>query len=128
MSFEKLSKPELIAVADAFGVEASGTKATIIEALDAEGVTFELYQSLTNPEVAEPAAPVEAPAPVAEESGPETILEYTSGMGSYGNKYGSWSPKSPFVVVPKSVADKMIAQYPELFAVASESKVESFYN
>jgi hypothetical protein len=61
-------------------------------------------------------------------TGEDTILAYRSGEGSYGSIYGNWSVKSPFSVVPKSVADGMIAEMPGLFEVASESEVDAYYN
>lgn len=138
MSFEKLSKKDLVAVAEEFGVTSTGTKEAIINELEAEGVTFELYQSLRDN--ADPDATADAvdEAEVAEAAptdgvygpveGPEVILAYRSGVGSYGNVYGNWSVKSPFSVVAQSVADGMIAEMPGLFEVASEAEVDAFYN
>lgn len=127
MSFEKLSKKDLVAVAEEFGVESTGTKETIIAALDAEGVTFELVESLkaAADQNADGEAEATPAAPVA--SGPEVILAFR-GLGGYNNPFGDWSAKSPYSVVPKSVADELIAELPHLFEVASESEVESFYN
>jgi hypothetical protein len=132
MSFEKLSKKDLVAAAEEFGVEATGTKEVIIAALDAEGVTFELYQSLhgTGEEETEgvEVQPIASDGVYGPVTGEDTILVYKSANGSYGNAYGNWSDKSPFVIVAKSVADGMIEEMPGLFEVASESQVEAFYN
>jgi hypothetical protein len=138
MSFEKLSKKDLVAVAEEFGVTSTGTKEAIINELEAEGVTFELYQSLQDNADPDAAADAEDEAEVVEAAptdgvygpveGPEVILAYRSGVGSYGNVYGNWSVKAPFSVVAKSVADGMIAEMPGLFEVASEAEVDAFYN
>jgi hypothetical protein len=139
MSFEKLSKKDLVAVAEEFGVTSTGTKEAIINELEAEGVTFELYQSLKDngdPDAADASAEGESEVVEAAPTdgvygpveGPEVILAYRSGVGSYGNVYGNWSVKAPFSVVAKSVADGMIAEMPGLFEVASEAEVDAFYN
>jgi hypothetical protein len=136
MSFEKMSKKDLVAVAEEFGVSSAGTKETILAELEADGVTFELYQSLEkaggDDEGAETAP---EPTEVVGEygvyglvEGEDTVLAYRSNQGSYGNVYGNWSVKSPFFIVAKSVADGMIDEMPGLFEVASDTEVEAFYN
>jgi hypothetical protein len=128
MSFEKLSKPELVAAAEAFGVESTGTKDKIIAALDAEGVTFDLYESLTGDGGSGAVQGGDATAEKSEDLGPEVILAFRSSSGGYNNAYGDWTYKSPFSVVPQSVADQLIAENPGLFEVATAGEAEAFYN
>jgi hypothetical protein len=132
MSFEDMTKKELVEVAEKFGVDPVGTKAKIIEALEAEGVTDEFYQNLlsatTTSGEQEVVEVVEKPAaPVLEPTGEEAIVHYT-GNGSYRGPGITLSKDNPFAVVDSSLADALIAKNSELFRIASERQVEEFYN
>lgn len=135
MSFDKLSKKELVDVADQFGVTSTGTKNEILAELEAEGVTYDLYEVLR--ENAEPLvteAPeetlpkhvvVEKSAPVA--SGNEVILAY---RGAASQTVGDrvWSKAAPYVVVPEETAEAIIAKHGWVFEIASAKEAEAFYS
>jgi hypothetical protein len=130
MSFEDMKKDELVAVAEQFAVDPTGTKATIIKHLDEEGVTFELYQNLINatsgePKEADPIAEAEA-KPAKKADGKEVLVQFT-GLGSYTGPGIRASAKSPFVVVLESVADRLVEKNPRLFRYATERDAEQFY-
>jgi hypothetical protein len=125
MSFEKLSKKELVAVAEGFGVEASGTKADIITNLEAEGVTFELYTSLQGGGEVEAEKPVEAPAPAAKPAGDTLVL--FKGKGSYSGHGAVWSAKNPFAVVTADAAKSLEARWPGVFRVATAEEAADYY-
>lgn len=130
MSFDKLSKPELIRAADAFGSTSTGTKADIIAELEADGVSWELYQSLlAEPDSEEPAPAAEPEAPVVVEvDDSEKVILAWRGSGGFTNKYGDWNRKSPYVLVPKSVANALSDEMPRHFEIANEREVEQFFN
>jgi len=128
MSFENLKKPELVAIAEQFGTRSTGTKAELVEDLAAEGVTWELYESLK--EDATPVAvvddePVETP-PVVEESGEDVLLKFL-GQGSFRTAAVKVSGTHPFVAVSPAVAAKLQAKNSALWRDASPRELEKFY-
>jgi hypothetical protein len=124
MSLKDLGKPELVTIANEFGVESTGTKAKIIEALAAEGIDDDYLAALT------PAAPVEATAitEVVEQKSGEEVVVALVGLGSYGMDKYRWTVSNPFQVVPKELADKLISESPEGFRIATETEIEDFYS
>jgi hypothetical protein len=130
MSFENLKKPELVAIAEQFGTRSTGTKAELVEDLAAEGVTWELYESLKeNAEpVEEPVVdvePITAP-PVVEESGEEVLLKFL-GSGSLRTADVKVSATHPFVNVSPAVAAKLQAKNSTIWRDASPKELEKFY-
>ena len=125
MSFEKLSKKDLVAVAEEFGVDSTGTKADILDALEEEGVTFELYTSLHGGGEAKVEEPVAAPAPAAKPAGDTLVL--FKGKGSYSGHGASWSAKSPFAVVTAEAAKELEARWPGVFRVANAEEAADYY-
>jgi hypothetical protein len=138
MSFDKLSKKELVEVANKFGADSSGTKNDILAALEAEGVDFELYETLN-----ENATPLEVEATVTEQApdpkhlatvktapepeDDEVILAYR-GNASQTIRGQVWSKDAPYVVVSPEVAETAIAKYGWVFEVASAKEASEFYS
>lgn len=140
MSFEKLSKQDLTDIAAQYAVEVGGkgNKSDIIEALEAEGVTYELYSAVkdgvaasngednddTNSSSDEPAA-AEKPREFA--PGEEVIVYYT-GLTSYSGPAVKVDAKNPFAVLSPEVADALLARKPGLFREANRRELEKFYS
>jgi hypothetical protein len=130
MSFENLKKPDLVKVAESFGTQSTGTKAEIVADLAAEGVTWELYQSLqvADEEPDEPvvdAAPVEAPK-TTEAEGNDVVVKFLGG-GSIRTKGLKVSADNPFAVVKESLADALIAKNPKVWRLSTPKELEAFY-
>jgi hypothetical protein len=129
MSFENLKKPDLVKVAEAFGTRSTGTKAEIVEDLAAEGVTWELYESLnssTAPEetVAE-SEPVVSQAQ-SEPTGEDVVIKFLGG-GSVRTMGVKVSSENPFVVVKESVANALIAKNSYIWRLSTSKELEAFY-
>jgi len=123
MSFDKLSKKELVEAAEAFGVDPKGTAKVIVENLEAEGVDYDLWVALKNGGDTTAAPPAEP----EKEEGEDVVLAYR-GAASYSFGGRDWSVKAPYVVVPQSVADRAIDNEGWIFEIASAREVEEFYS
>jgi hypothetical protein len=128
MSFENLKKTDLVKVAEAFGTRSTGTKAEIVEDLAAEGVTWELYQTLTSEEseAVEPVVPAAPNEPVDNGSGPDVVIKFLGG-GSIRTRGVKVSSENPFVVVKESVADALIEKNPYSWRLSTAKELEAFY-
>lgn len=127
MSFENMSKPELVAIAEQFGAESTGTKAKIIDSLEAEGVTYEFYQNLINATSGEPVGELVPEKPPVVETGNKVVIKY-KGKGSYTGPGIKVTVAAPFAVVDEALADRLIEKGPQRFAIASDKEVDAFYN
>lgn len=75
MGFKDLKKEELVAAADYFGSDSDGTKDEVIEQLEDDGVTWEMYEQHVADSEPEPAEP---PADVSDKTDVEPVTPDTS--------------------------------------------------
>lgn len=130
MSFDKLSKPELVEAAEKFGVDPAGTKQTIIDSLEAEGVTWELYETITaNAESVQTqteAPSVETKVKKVSDSGDEVVLFFL-GKGSYAGPDFVVSGNYPFFIIDAERGSKLVESRPEKFRLATAEEIQQYH-
>lgn len=136
MAFTDLKQPELKAIAEAFGVDVpSGivSNASIIEALEAEGVTFEEYERVNNLEHQDVEEAVkEQPATVGKPAkhdplGDEVLIRMRRDnmtFEAYGTKF---TKEHPFQVVSREQANNIFEHF-EGFTSATPKELEDYYS
>jgi len=131
MDFVELKKAELLAAADAFGVEAAPTltKPLIIAALVEDGVTTEMYQEAfpsakDEDEDAAVVAPAEA-VPAASK-GPSVLLKMTRANGTYQIRGYKFTRENPYLPVDEDSANYILENI-EGFKIASPKDAQEFY-
>lgn len=125
MSFDTLKVPELRKAAEDFGVDIEGLKikSDIVKALDEEGVTWEMYQGLTDEP--DPVAPVEKKV-----AGPVLVVKMIRANPHYEvianhNKY-TFTVEHPYVPMPQDDASALF-ESEEGFVMATPNEVKNFY-
>lgn len=133
MSFNTLTKAELIAAAESFGVEVGKTakKDEVIKSLEDEGVTFDIYSSMVNAErvdVDDDALEVFTSKPVNPEPLDNAILVKMDRANTFYQvgKY-TFTIEHPFVAMPEDDAQE-IFDNEEGFRVATPSEVKNYYS
>lgn len=134
--FHKFTNPELEAIAEQFAVEIKPQtkKADIIKALETDGVTYELYESLRvepeedaaveAPEFAEAPLVLEDAEPVEEE--PEQIVKMTRKNWTYEIRGYRFTQQHPYALVKEDDADYLI-EVDGGFRPATPKEIREFY-
>lgn len=130
MSFKKMTTKELREVAELFGVEVAGLpKAKILETLEAEGVTYDAYETFASAEKVDPADEGYTPAR-QEPVGPLTLVKMDRMNPSYSIQCPSgtyyFTNRHPFVAVSEDDAD-FIFDTEEGFRPATPKEIKSYY-
>jgi|SRR6478735_4110316 len=139
MSFEKLSKAELLRTADedfAVEVDKSWPKAKIIEALGESGVDFAQYLE-QNPDVAAeysevPANVVQTPvatnvAPPVLEEEPKILIKMVRDNPLYEIGRYRWTTKHPYVLVSVKDAENILIKE-DGFRQATPGELQEYYS
>ncbi len=131
MSFKDMKRPELLKVAEEFGVEVpSGNfvkNEKIVELLEADGVTYDQWQRLNN-DVEEDVQLPEAPKEVkVKDVTNSVLLKMTRENGTFEDRGYRFTKSHPFVAVAEEDADFFVTQY-EGFRIALPSEVKDYYS
>ena len=128
MSFDKLKISELKDVADYFGVDVSDVKgkSAIIEAMENEGVSYEMYNTFVNAEKAEidlPERKSAKPAP----KGDVVLVRMERANPSYEIDGHVFTREHPYVAMSPEDAD-FIFDTQEGFRMATPKEIQEYYN
>lgn len=131
MSFTDLKVEELRKVADDFGVDLKpkATKDNIIESLNNDGVTYEMYETFANANKVNQQAVNDTVVGQSNEvvSKERTVLvKMERENGTYETFGYKFTKANPFMVVTESDADK-ICRNEEGFRLALPSEVSEYY-
>lgn len=139
--FEDFTNAELKAIAEEFAVELPSrqpNKKQLVEALDKDGVTFELYRSLHPANPSEPApvelaaiddAPVEVETPDPVEEAEEdnlVVLRMTRKNHTYQIRGYQFTQQHPYALVTEEDADYLIEEDGG-FQMATPKQLREFY-
>jgi hypothetical protein len=131
MSFDKLEKPDLLKIADEFGVELEDakTEAEIVSRLDEDGVTWEMAKGMIPAlaekfgEVEEVVAKEEAKAKAKE---PKVLVKMDRANASFEVRGHKFTQKNPFAIMAETDALYVIKNV-EGFRRAAPEEAEEFY-
>lgn len=133
--FKDLTVPELRMVAKEFGVdlEDKTKKVDIIHALEADGVTFEVYKQLLTEHETEAPAVTDAdddlpPAPVVEDDDDQdsVVIKMVRKNWTYEIRGYRFSQQHPYALVKEDDADYLI-EVDGGFRMASPKELREFY-
>jgi len=126
MSFVQLKKDQLVAAAEAFGVDIEPTdiKEVIIKKLDEDGVTFDSYQKFFTEEDKE--LEVVPNAVTFNKNVQRVLIKMTRANHSYQVRGYEFTSRHPFQAVDRDNAD-YILEYETGFRMATPKEVEAFY-
>lgn len=130
MSFDSLKLSELKQIAQGFGVDLADakTKASVINLLEEEGVTWDMYDNFSNSEKeeieaeeipAKPAKPVKASDQILVRMERKNFTYQTFGY--------TFTAEHPYVAMPESVAQE-IFDTEEGFRPATPREVQEYYS
>lgn len=128
--FDTLKKEDLFAIAQEFGVEVdqSAKRAEIIEALDADGVTWDLYKrSSQSPIETEDVKPRSLPERGGKNAGGQVLMKMVRANPTYQIRGYTFTKKHPFVLVSSDDADYIIDNL-DGFRIASPREAEEYYS
>jgi len=131
MSFSKLKKDELVAIAVEFGVELESTdnKDTVIAKLAEDGVTYEdaVRMQTVAPEIVEEVkVEVEAEREQVKADEPKELIKMERENGTYEVRGYRFTKASPFALVSESDAE-WITDNVEGFRYAKPREAAEFY-
>src|ERR1035437_1471745 len=142
MTFETLSKPELLQAADQFGVDVDlgvngkggDTRPQIIAKLAVDGVTWDLYKRDFPDVEDQPDAEEEEDVPVPVKAkakvvptGPLVLLKMTRANPTYEVRGYRFTRENPFLPVTEEAADWILENI-EGFSIASPAAAREFYS
>jgi len=128
MSFEKLKLSELKSIAENFGVDITDikSKSGIIDAMENEGVTYEMYDTFANAEKAEvdlPARKQPKPAP----NGNVVLVKMDRANPSYEIDGHVFTKEHPYVAMSEEDAE-FIFETQQGFRMATPKEIQEYYN
>lgn len=128
MSFNNLKVSELKAAAEYFGIDITDLKpkSAIIEAIEDEGVSYEMYDAFMNAEKAE--VNVEKPKSAKKEIKGEVVLvKMERANPSYEINGHVFTREHPYVAMSAEDAD-FIFESQDGFRMATPREIQEYYN
>lgn len=131
--FETLKKDQLLAAAEAFGVEVdeNAKKAEIIEALDTDGVTWDMYKEMfpddEEDQTTEQSAPQAMPTQQGKTASGQVLMKMVRANPTYQIRGYTFTRRHPFALVSSEDANYII-DHIEGFRIASPREAEEYYS
>jgi ABC-type enterochelin transport system substrate-binding protein len=129
MSFDTLKLNDLKKIADSFGVEVDEktTKKSLIENLEEEGITYEMYSKFNESEKEEQEEPIEKKKKVVLKKENTLLVKMDKANPSYTIYGHTFTHEHPFVAMSESDAQR-IFDTEVGFRPATPREAQEFYN
>lgn len=128
MAFDKFKVSELKDIAEYFGIDIADlkSKSAILEALDTEGVTYEMYKTFLDAEEVTPDLPEKKPSK-PEPKGNVVLVKMERANPSYEIDGHVFTREHPFVAMSEEDAE-FIFDTQQGFRMATPKEIQEYYN
>lgn len=124
---ESLVKPELVALAEEYELDTTGTKATLAErivAFETGAPPAEEPDEVDEPEL----EPEPQPEPEPVDQGEVRLVRFIGRNSFFQTGKFTFTRDNPFQAVPSAIADEVTRKEPHRYRLATDSEVQEFYS